>query len=120
MFQVRIEENFAAAHYLENYHGKCEKLHGHNYKVRVYAEGIKLDEGGMLLDFGILKKHLRNVLSKLDHSLLNTNEYYKEAEPSAELIALHIYKMLNADMPSAPITKVEIFETEKNMAAYIP
>ncbi|MDC7127210.1 MAG: 6-carboxytetrahydropterin synthase QueD [Spirochaetales bacterium] len=120
MFQVRVEDNFAAAHYLVNYHGKCENLHGHNYRVRVFAEGEKLDNGGMLLDFGILKNTLKKVLDKIDHSLLNENVNYKEPEPSAELISFHIYKSLMAELPDAPICRVEVFETEKNMAAYIP
>lgn len=120
MFQVRVEDNFAAAHYLVNYHGKCENLHGHNYRVRVFAEGKELDEGGMLLDFGILKKTLKMVLDRIDHSLLNENENFSEKEPSAELIAFHIYKSLKAALPDAPICRVEVFETEKNMAAYIP
>ena len=120
MFQVRVEDNFAAAHYLVNYHGKCENLHGHNYRVRVFAEGTELDKGGMLLDFGILKKTLKQVLDRLDHSLLNENEAYEEIEPSAELIAFHIYKSLKKEMPDAPVSRVEVFETEKNMAAYIP
>lgn len=120
MFQVRVEDNFAAAHYLVNYHGKCENLHGHNYRVRVFAEGAELDEGGMLLDFGILKKTLKMVLDRIDHSLLNDNVHFTEHEPSAELIAFHIYKGLKAELPDAPVCRVEVFETEKNMAAYIP
>ena len=119
MFQVRVEDNFAAAHYLVNYHGKCENLHGHNYRVRVFAEGAELDEGGMLLDFGMLKKALKKVLDRLDHSLLNDNEHFTEREPSAELIAFHIYKALKSEMPDAPVKRVEVFETDKNMAVYI-
>ena len=120
MFQVRVEDNFAAAHYLVNYHGKCENLHGHNYRVRVFAEGAELDDGGMLLDFGMLKKALKSVLDRIDHSLLNENEVFTEKEPSAELISFHIYKELRKEMPGAPVSRVEVFETEKNMAAYIP
>ena len=61
MFEVRVESDFAAAHFLQDYHGKCENLHGHNYKVYVHAKGNELDAGGMLLDFGVLKNSLRNV-----------------------------------------------------------
>ncbi len=120
MFQVRVEDNFAAAHFLVNFHGKCENLHGHNYRVRVFAEGAELDEGGMLLDFGMLKKALKKVTDQIDHSLLNVNKHFEEREPSAELIAFHIYKSLKKEMPDAPVSRVEVFETEKNMAAYIP
>ena len=120
MFQVRVEDNFAAAHYLVNYHGKCENLHAHNYRVRVFAQGTELDEGGMLTDFGVLKKALKLVLDRIDHSLLNENPVFDEREPSAELISWHIYKELKKEIPECPVSRVEVFETDKNMAAYIP
>ncbi len=59
MYTARVEEWFAAAHFLKNFHGKCENLHGHNYRVRVTVKGTVLDEGGMLCDFGILKDALK-------------------------------------------------------------
>ena len=120
MYRVRVEDDFAAAHYLSKYHGKCERLHGHNYRVRVYAEGDDLDEGGMLIDFGILKKALKEVLALLDHSLLNENPEYDRDEPSAELIARYIYERLVEKLPGVPLSMVEVFETERNLAAYIP
>jgi len=120
MYRVRVEDAFAAAHYLTKYHGKCERLHGHNYRVRVYAQGRRLDEGGMLLDFGVLKKALKEVLSGLDHTLLNENPAYDKTEPSAELIARYIYEKLSEKLPEAPVSMVEVFETDKNLAAYIP
>ncbi len=76
MFTVRIEDSFAAAHYIKNYHGKCENLHGHNYKVRVYVKGNELDKGGMLLDFSILKRALKEVFKDLDHKNLNDIELF--------------------------------------------
>ena len=71
MFEVRVEADFAAAHFLRDYNGKCENLHGHNYKVYAHVRGNKLDEGGMLLDFSELKKTLRDVCALLDHYNLN-------------------------------------------------
>ncbi len=120
MFEIRVENTFAAAHYLVHYHGKCERLHGHNYRVRVYARGSSLDEGGMLLDFGILKGALREVLESLDHSLLNELPFFKEKDPSAEHIAFFIYGELKSRLAQAEISRVEVFETEVNMAAFIP
>ena len=61
MYEVRVEADFAAAHFLKDYHGKCENLHGHNYKVYVHVRGEVLDNGGMLMDFSILKKNLREI-----------------------------------------------------------
>ena len=120
MYTVRVEGEFAAAHFLKHYHGKCENFHGHNYRVRAYVEGDTLDEGGMLYDFVALKKALRAVLEELDHSLLNENPLYQEREPSAELIATHIFNAMKKRIPDCPLSQVEVFETPRNMAAYRP
>jgi 6-pyruvoyltetrahydropterin/6-carboxytetrahydropterin synthase len=119
MFYVRVEAGFAAAHFLEHYRGKCEKLHGHNYKVRAYARGQGLGPGGMLLDFGELKGALREVLSALDHSLLNEVPEFRN-DPSAERIAEYVFKALALRLPGAPLHAVEVFETETSMARYEP
>ena len=124
MFEVRVEDDFAAAHFLKDYHGKCENLHGHNYKVFVHVEGNSLDEGGMLIDFSVLKRELKNVLSCLDHTNLNDIQFF-EQNPSAERIARYIYLKLvenlkekNMDFSlsssNGKISKVDVFETEKN------
>ncbi len=118
MYTVRIEDTFAAAHYLTQYHGKCENLHGHNYRVRVYAEGEELDEGGMLLDFGVLKKTVKEILSTLDHGLLNDHPNFSKGDPSAERIARYIYEETEKALPDASLNRVEVFETDVNMAAY--
>ncbi|MFP4365366.1 MAG: 6-carboxytetrahydropterin synthase QueD [Spirochaetia bacterium] len=120
MFEIRVIEGFAAAHFIRNYHGKCEKLHGHNYTVTVYAQGSQLDIGGMLIDFGIVKKALRKVLKTLDHGLINDIPFFAEKDPSAEYISLYIYQELKKDIPDAPISRVDVAETEKNIASYIP
>ena len=124
MYSVRVEADFAAAHYLTHYHGKCERLHGHNYRVRVWARGHELDEGGMLMDFCILKKSLRSVCSQLDHSNLNEVEVFK-GDPSAERIAKYIYdamkQILKAeDADVSLLSAVEVYETPINMARYEP
>ena len=119
MYTVREEADFAAAHYLSHYHGKCERLHGHNYRVRVIASGPKLDSGGMLLDFGELKGALRTVLSGLDHSNLNDLPEF-DGDPSAERIARHIHDGIKVLLPGAPVTAVEVFETPTSVAAYLP
>ena len=120
MFTVRIEDTFAAAHFIRHYHGKCENLHGHNYRVRITAKGTELDEGGMLIDFSILKKNLKNLLEEIDHTNLNDHAFFQEGDPSAERIALFIYRGMKALLPDAPISMVEVFETDRNVAAYIP
>ncbi|WP_147612946.1 6-carboxytetrahydropterin synthase QueD [Treponema pectinovorum] len=131
MFEVRVTDDFAAAHFLRDYHGKCENLHGHNYKVYVHVEGRTLDDGGMLLDFTVLKSALKQVLSKIDHTNLNDIKEFDQ-NPSAEKIAMYIYNQMlvrlkekNIDLsqnsPSGTkISKVDVFETERNRARYKP
>ncbi|GAB1433455.1 6-carboxytetrahydropterin synthase QueD [Spirochaetota bacterium] len=117
MFTVRVEASFAAAHFLTEYHGKCENLHGHNYLVRAYASGTELDKAGMLLDFGILKGILRDVCNCLDHSNLNDHPAF-EGSPSAERIAMYIFLEIKKRNHEIPLKAVEVFETDTSMARY--
>ena len=124
MYKVRIEDNFAAAHYLVDYHGKCENLHGHNYKVYVYLKGETLDKGGMLYDFTYLKKDLKKVLDIIDHTNLNElkedNKLIFDNNPSAERIAKYIFdKLLCINLAIKNLLyRVDVFETENNRASY--
>jgi len=120
MYTVRIEDGFAAAHFLTRYHGRCERLHGHNYKVLVTASGPSLDDGGMLLDFGVMKGALRDVVRELDHTSLNDHAAFRDGCPSAERIARFVYEKMRAALPEAPLTLVEVFETDRNRATYSP
>ncbi|MCQ2572533.1 MAG: 6-carboxytetrahydropterin synthase QueD [Treponema sp.] len=130
MYEVRVEADFAAAHFLRDYNGKCENLHGHNYKVYAHVSGSKLNEGGMLLDFGMLKSSLRDVCKEMDHTNLNDNPVFDQ-NPSAERIAEYIYSRLieklkenfNLDLSvSSPdgrkLYAVDVFETETSRARY--
>ena len=119
MYTVRVEATFAAAHYLTEYYGKCENLHGHNYLLRAYARGTELDKAGMLFDFGILKDSLRAVCARLDHSDLNANPAFANS-PSAERIARYIFEALQAELAAVPLCAVEVFETPTSMARYEP
>ena len=120
MYTVRVEDGFAAAHFLTRYHGKCERLHGHNYKVFVTASGTQLDDGGMLLDFGLMKTALRTVIRELDHTSLNDHPAFSDGCPSAERIAVFVYERMRAEMPNARFSLVEVFETDRNRATYSP
>lgn len=131
MFEVRVEADFAAAHFLKDYHGKCENLHGHNYSVFAHVRGTELDEGGMLLDFGILKAALRAVCKKVDHTNLNDltdengNSVFHQ-NPSAERIAKWIFTQLEAALRANPdaapvadkLWAVDVFETPTSRARY--
>ncbi|GAB1454855.1 MAG: 6-carboxytetrahydropterin synthase QueD [Spirochaetia bacterium] len=119
MYTIRVEAGFSAAHFLTQYHGKCERLHGHNYRVRAFASGKDLDAAGMLLDFGVLKGHLREVCEKLDHSCLNDIAALGDS-PSSERIARYIFdEMLRLDA-TMPLKALEVFETDTSMARYEP
>lgn len=119
MYEARIEAWFAAAHHLADFHGKCERQHGHNYKVRLWARGDRLDSGGMLVDFGLLKSALGEVLALLDHSDLNDIPDF-ENNPSAERIACFIFTRIALAHPEYPLRAVDVFETETSMARYEP
>lgn len=124
MYEVRVEADFAAAHFLRDYHGKCENLHGHNYKVYAHVRGSNLDEGGMLLDFTQIKKTLRNVCELLDHKNLNDFDYFDQ-NPSAERIATFIAGKILESIPELKDKKgthlhaIDVFETDTSRARYI-
>ncbi len=119
MFEIRVEADFSAAHFLSDYHGKCENLHGHNYKVYAHARGNVLDQGGMLCDFSVLKNALREVCGKLDHSNLNDMPVFSD-NPSAERIAYYIFNELKKSLPDVPLYAVDVFETPSSRARFIP
>ena len=124
MYEVRVETDFAAAHFLKDYHGKCENLHGHNYKVYAHVRGETLDEGGMLLDFTELKSALRKICSQLDHKNLNDFDYFDQ-NPSAERIATFIAGKILESIPELKdkngthLHAIDVFETDTSRARYI-
>lgn len=130
MFEVRVQADFSAAHFLKDYNGKCENLHGHNYKVFAHVKGEVLNEGGMLLDFSKLKDALRSVCKKIDHTNLNDLSVFKD-NPSAERIAMYIYDGIIAELKSqnidlsykdgkkeAYLFSIDVFETDTSRATY--
>ena len=122
MYTARIEGEFAAAHFLSHYRGKCENLHGHNYRVRVWVRGEGLDEGGMVADFGLLKQCLKCALEPLDHHNLNDMAVFAD-DPSAERIARYVFEQVERKLPDFSVDPgllwaVDVFETPINMARY--
>jgi 6-pyruvoyltetrahydropterin/6-carboxytetrahydropterin synthase len=120
MFALVVRDSFAAAHRLESYKGKCENLHGHNFAVEAAFEGEELDTDGMLVDFAILKRYLKEVLSELDHCYLNEISFFRERASSSEYIALFIHgrlKELTRGL-SAGLTEVRVWESPSAYASY--
>ncbi len=120
MFKLKIIQSFSSAHNLRGYKGKCESLHGHNYKVELVVQGDGLDETGMLCDFKILKKHLDTTIKELDHSYLNKIKPFDKLNPTAENIAKYIYEKIKFKIQNLKlkIDEVIVWESESQCAIY--
>jgi 6-pyruvoyltetrahydropterin/6-carboxytetrahydropterin synthase len=123
MFEVTVEDSFAAGHYLRNYKGKCENPHGHNYKVRVTLAGKELDKAGLLLDFKDLRDVMRPVIDRLDHKMINDLEPFTELNPSAENLARYFFDETNMRLKQSTngrvhVKDVTVFETDSTTAKY--
>lgn len=124
MFEVAVEESFAAGHALRGYHGKCENIHGHNYKVRVTLQGPELNQVGLLCDFVELKQIIHTVIRSLDHKFLNELPPFDLINPSAENIAKYFYdeaaKQLRDTPNGARIASITIWESDSTSATFRP
>jgi 6-pyruvoyltetrahydropterin/6-carboxytetrahydropterin synthase len=124
MFEVSVEETFAAGHALRNYHGKCENVHGHNYRVRIAIEGESLDRAGLLVDFVELKRVMRGIVEKLDHRFLNDVPPFDDLNPSAENMARYFFEEMTSQLDGGVrenpvrVTEVKIWETDTATATY--
>jgi 6-pyruvoyltetrahydropterin/6-carboxytetrahydropterin synthase len=119
-YVVSKEQDFAAAHFLRQYHGKCEQLHGHNYIVRVHVGCDELDAEGMVVDFCRLRDVMREVLGRFDHQLLNDIAPFDALNPTLEHLARYIAEEVAAqiDDSRARVTACELWETARNCATY--
>jgi 6-pyruvoyltetrahydropterin/6-carboxytetrahydropterin synthase len=124
MFQVSVEETFSAGHALRGYHGKCENVHGHNYRVRLTVEGPHLDSIGLLCDFTEIKRIVREVIAGLDHQFINDLPAFRSVNPSAENLAKYFYDQVAGQLrelaPGARITDAVVWETDTASARYRP
>jgi 6-pyruvoyltetrahydropterin/6-carboxytetrahydropterin synthase len=123
MFEVSVEDTFAAGHALRGYRGKCENPHGHNYRIRVTLTGDSLDEIGLLYDFKDLKGVMNAVIDELDHKFLNDVEPFRQQNPSAENMARYFYQEIRRQLPAETdgrirIKQVELWETDTARAVY--
>jgi 6-pyruvoyltetrahydropterin/6-carboxytetrahydropterin synthase len=122
MFELTVVEEFSAAHRLPGTGGKCEALHGHNWKVTAFVECEHLDALGLGIDFRVLRRHLRAVLADLDHRDLNETSWFRETNPSAEHLARHVFERLAERLAGGPaaVVRVLVQEGDDSGAAYRP
>ena len=122
MFEISVEYTFAAGHALRNYKGKCENVHGHNYKVRVTLAGDKLNAAGLLIDFVDLRAEIKALTEKLDHRFLNDIPPFDQLNPSAENLAKYICDGIEpqARNQGLQVYGVTVWETDTTSATYRP
>jgi 6-pyruvoyltetrahydropterin/6-carboxytetrahydropterin synthase len=121
MYQVSVEGHFDAAHYLRDYGGKCENIHGHRFKVVVSLKTAKLNEIGLAYDFVELKRHLGEVLDRFDHTSLNDVPPFDKINPSSENIAVNIYDQLKGRFSGGvSLSSVEVWESPQTCVTYRP
>jgi 6-pyruvoyltetrahydropterin/6-carboxytetrahydropterin synthase len=121
MFELTVEETFAAGHALRNYKGKCENVHGHNYRVEVTLHGPELNEIGLLVDFVDLKRVLNAVIERMDHQFLNDVPPFDKLNPSAENMARFIYQEVAQGLGAqngVRVASVKVWETDTANAVY--
>ena len=120
MYELMIDAQFSAAHQLRSYKGKCENLHGHNWRVQVTVSSENLNDIGLAIDFHELKKMTGEVLKNLDHSFLNDVFPFTELNPSSENIAKWVYESLRKRVSEKDVSlsSVTVWESESASATY--
>lgn len=120
MFIMNVHSTFSAAHHLQGYPGACKRLHGHNWQVRACFQSDRLDDIGMAVDFGVLKKHLHEICDRFDHQYLNDLPEFKDKNPTSETIAMEIFESLQASTETlnCQVKEVEIWESERSSVIY--
>jgi 6-pyruvoyltetrahydropterin/6-carboxytetrahydropterin synthase len=124
MYILTVEDSFSSAHQLNGYKGKCENLHGHNWKVVLSVQGSQLDQTGLLIDFHELKSMLKEILTGLDHKNLNDLPHFSTNNPSSENIAAFIAGVMGEKLakkaPDIQLNTVVVWESDTSRCTYIP
>ncbi len=120
MFELTVEVGFSAAHQLRGYRGKCENMHGHNWKVQINVVADRLNEIDIAIDFNDLRKIANEVVSPLDHAYLNDIFPFTEKNPSSENIAKWIYDSLKKRVndENIRVATVTVWESDTASASY--
>jgi len=122
MFEISVDYTFAAGHALRGYKGKCENVHGHNYKVRVTLAGEELNSIGLLMDFVDLRAAIKGMVEKWDHRFLNDLPPFDQLNPSAENMARVFCEGIEGDVRKHQLEmrSVTVWETDTTSATYRP
>ncbi len=122
MFQISRECIFSASHQLKGYKGKCERLHGHNWRVRVHLEAEELDENGMVVDFHDLDRIMIDAIEPFEHRHLNEVSPFDVVNPSAENIARVICDRVRVRLGDlkARVRCCDVWENDLSRARYMP
>ncbi|HBR14240.1 MAG TPA: 6-carboxytetrahydropterin synthase QueD [Candidatus Omnitrophica bacterium] len=118
MYELSIKGDMASAHFLRGYEGKCKNLHGHTWQIEVVIASRQLDRLGMVADFAILKKQLKEFLSSLDHMCLNELAYFKDVNPTTENIARYVYEQYAKMIHPLKIKHVQAWESSTSSVVY--
>jgi len=121
VYELTVLSHFAAAHQIRCLHGKCERLHGHNWKIEVKVASKRLRSEGLVIDFGVLKQKVEKVMKTLDHTFLNDLPPFSKREPSSENIAKYIFDALRKELKENTVVlkKVTAWESETACASYL-
>ncbi len=126
MFELKVKTRFAGAHQLTMVGQKCENLHGHNWHIEVCVKGEKLNSAGVLVDFGDIKKAVKEVVKgSLDHKFLNELDIFDDMQPTSERIAVYIAQKVQAILDqgrenSVKVSRVMAWESSDACATYLP
>lgn len=120
MYKLNVKSHFSSAHKLVGYDGPCKNLHGHNWEVRIGIICEDTDDIGLTIDFGLVKEDLNDIIERLDHTLLNDLDYFKNCNPTSENIAKFFFQELSLKINSdnCRVAEVEIWESEKTSIVY--
>jgi 6-pyruvoyltetrahydropterin/6-carboxytetrahydropterin synthase len=121
MYEIYRERVFSASHQLREYAGQCERLHGHNWRVRVHLGAPDLDRAGMVIDFHDLDAVLVEVLAPFDHAHLNDVAPFDEINPSSENLARVICDGVAArlDDSRVRVLRCDVWESDQSRARYV-
>lgn len=124
MFKIAVKSHFDSAHLLRGYEGKCSNLHGHRWEAQVVISGEKTNETGMLIDFSLVKKILKEILNRLDHRNICDIPPFDKINPTAENLARYIYWTFREELDRCPgaekcrIEEATVWESPECRAQY--